>query len=156
MTKDEFKKLCWQIFKEYGFKKEKRFLVNMGSSNISCFVDLQKSDYGEAYYINCRFGIKGFPSGTDLAHNPAEFFNRVQVMSVSMHNDTGKCFETQMICYEDYTAEQFTYYLKSAIDDWVMPPLQDGGKYVAEHQDKYMFLKRNTAPVIKALLNNRE
>lgn len=156
MTKDEFKKLCWQIFKEYGFKKERRFFTNTGKANVVCFIDLQKSNYGEAYYINCRFGVKGILSGTDLANNPGDFFNRVRVMSVNAHHGAGKSTETDMIYYEDYTAEQIIFCLKSALDDWVMPPLQVGGIFVVDHQNKYMFLKRNTAPVIKALLDNSQ
>ena len=152
MTKDEFKKLCWQLFKEYGFKKQKKDFVNDGCSNVYCTVDLQKSNYGEAFYINCWFGIKDDHFNDNGPLHASDFFNRVQVTSVSMHNNAGNCFETQMILYEDYNVEQMTRYIKAAFEDWVMPPLQIGGEYVIEHQEKYVFLKRDRDATIKALL----
>ncbi len=154
MTKDDFKKLCWSIFKEYGFRKQKKYFYFEGNSNIECYIDLQKSDYGDAFYINCSFGVKNYFAGSGFAVNNIVCFNRIQVMSIRMHNDAGDCIRTQMIFYEDYTDEQLSSYIKLALDEWVMPPLVKGGVYIVGHEEKYIFLNNNTSYVHGVLLGN--
>lgn len=154
MTKDDFKKLCWSIFKEYGFRKQKKYFYFEGNSNIECYIDLQKSDYGESFYINCSFCVKNYFAGSAFVLENIVCFNRIQVMSVSMRDDAGGCFLTQMIVYKDYTDEEISRYLRQALDEWIMPPLAKGGAYIVENEDKYIFLNRNTSYIHSVLLGN--
>lgn len=135
MNKDEFKKLCSESFKQHGFIKRKGRFYRHGQSGIFCAADLQRSDYSEAYYINCSFLVE---DGCDAAIEPY-FFRRVKVKSVSMHNPLGLRFMTDMIIIADYTPAELLKYLNTAFDEWIMPTLMLGAEFVLKHKDKYIF-----------------
>ncbi len=135
MNKDEFKKLCSESFIQHGFKKRKKWFYNQGQSNIFCAADLQRSDYSEAYYINCSFLTNG---KCDCAIEPY-FFRRVKVKSVSMHNALGLRFMTDMIIIADYTPEEMLNYLNAAFDEWIMPTLTKGAGFVLRHKGDFTF-----------------
>lgn len=135
MNKDEFKKLCSHCFKQHGFIERKKWFYCKGRSGIFCAADLQRSDYSEAYYINCSFLSNG---KCDSAIEPY-FFRRVKVKSVSMHNALGLRFTTDMIIIADYTPEQMREYLNTAFDEWIMPTLTDGADFVLKHKGKFNF-----------------
>lgn len=135
MNKDEFKKLCSESFKQHGFIKRKGRFYRHGQSGIFCAADLQRSDYSEAYYINCSFLVE---DGCDATIKPY-FFRRVKVRSVSMHNPLGLRFMTDMIIIADYTPAELLKYLNTAFDEWIMPTLMLGAEFVLKHNDKYIF-----------------
>lgn len=135
MNKDEFKKLCSESFIQHGFIERKGRFYYQGQSNIFCAADLQRSDYSEAYYINCSFLTNG---KCDCAIEPY-FFRRVKVKSVSMHTALGLRFMTDMIVIADYTPEEMLNYLNAAFDEWIMPTLMLGAEFVLKHKDKYIF-----------------
>lgn len=130
MNKDEFRALCSDCFKQHGFKKQKRWFYRQGRSGIFCAADLQRSDYSEAYYINCSFLAKD----GNAAIEPY-FFRRIKVKAVSL----GRGIMTDMIVIADYTPEQMREYLNAAFDEWILPTLADGADFVMKHKDKFIF-----------------
>ena len=132
MNKDEFKKFCSESFIQHGFIERKSRFYQQGQSGIFCAADLQRSDYSEAYYINCSFLTKD----GDAAIEPY-FFRRIKVKSVSMHSALGLRFMTDMIVFADYTPVEMLKYLNTAFDDWIMPTLTVGADFVMKHKDKF-------------------
>lgn len=135
MNNAEFRALCSDCFKQHGFVKRKNRFIHQGQSDIFCVADLQRSDYSEAYYINCSFLTK---SECVAAIEPY-FLRRVKVKSVSIHNALGRRFLTDMLVIADYTPEQMQKFLNDAFDDWIMPTLRDGAEFVLKHKDKFIF-----------------
>lgn len=134
MNRVEFKKLCSECFIRHGFKEQNGRFYRHGPSDIFCAAEMQRSDYSEAYYINCSFLVKD----GDTTIEPY-FFKRVKVKSVSMHNTLGLHFTTDMIVIADYTPEQMLKYLNTAFDDWIMPTLTKGAGFVLRHKGDFIF-----------------
>ena len=51
MDKKQFKEFCKNEFMKRGFKKNKNTFYLAGN-DLLCGIDLQKSNYGEIYYVN--------------------------------------------------------------------------------------------------------
>lgn len=51
MDKKQFKEFCQNEFKARGFKKQRNVFYLTGR-DLLCGIDLQKSNYGDVYYVN--------------------------------------------------------------------------------------------------------
>ncbi len=146
MTKDEFKAFCDEYFKEKGFKKTKKTYYLLGDQDVLGSIDLQKSNYGDTYYVNCCFYIGDFsgivPSKYPI-HYDHDIYKRIPVMS-KKQTINGKRFETCAIEYEEYTPEELLPFFDHAFETWFFPPLREGKKYFLAHIGKlyHLDLKR--------------
>lgn len=59
MDKKQFKEFCKNEFKARGFKKQRNVFYLTGH-DLLCGIDLQKSNYGDVYYVNYYYFIGEF------------------------------------------------------------------------------------------------
>ena len=64
MDKKQFREFCKNEFKARGFKKQRNVFYLTGH-DLLCGIDLQKSNYGEVYYVNYYYFIGDFENITD-------------------------------------------------------------------------------------------
>lgn len=64
MDKKQFKEFCQNEFKARGFKKQ-RNVFYLAGHDLLCGIDLQKSNYGDVYYVNYFYFIGEFKNITD-------------------------------------------------------------------------------------------
>lgn len=143
MTKQEFKTFCKEEFYKRGFKKVKNMYYLDGEEDILCGINLQKSNFGNLYYINVKFFIKGFnekfpyPTCYD-----ADISGRMSVMSKT-ETCQGKHFMTGQIEYEEYTPEELREYFEKDFESWILPAVKEGTSFLAKKID-YMNLSPST------------
>ena len=81
MDKKQFKEFCKNEFKARGFKKQRNVFYLTGH-DLLCGIDLQKSNYGDVYYVNYYYFIGEFKNITDYpTHYESDIQGRIAVMS---------------------------------------------------------------------------
>ena len=111
MTKQEFNVFFKNECNSRGFRKVKKYFYLLGTE-VMCSIHLQKSNYGNVYYVNYCFYIGDFRQCKDYpTHYDADIVGRINVMSKTQQYQ-GKCFMTSMIEYDEYTAEEYD-------DEWI-------------------------------------
>ena len=81
MDKKQFKEFCKNEFKARGFKKQRNVFYLTGH-DLLCGIDLQKSNYGDVYYVNYYYFIGEFKNITDYpTHCESDIQGRIAVMS---------------------------------------------------------------------------
>ena len=81
MDKKQFKEFCQNEFKARGFKKQRNVFYLTGR-DLLCGIDLQKSNYGDVYYVNYYYFIGEFKNITDYpTHCESDIQGRIAVMS---------------------------------------------------------------------------
>ena len=97
MEKNEFKRFCDQEFSKRGFIKRKN-MYYLSGAGVLCSLDLQKSNYGEVYYVNYDFYIGNFFSLEDypVKYDPSDLSGRFTVMSKTQTYH-GKTFMTSQM-----------------------------------------------------------
>lgn len=140
MTKAEFLSLCDRTFRRYGFVRHGRhYYLDLGSDIVGAIL-LQNSDYGAAYYLNCNFGIKGeienlpYPKRYDF-----QMSWRMDVPGKERlpYLPNPENYTTELIKYDKYTAAEIEPYLIAALDEWVLPAIENGYDFILKHEDLY-------------------
>ena len=131
MDKNQFKAFCKKEFEARGFKKQKNVFYLTGH-DLLCGIDLQKSNYGDIYYVNYYYFIGEFENGTDY---PTPYDSDIEERILAMSKTQtvhGKCFLTAMIEYEEYTEEQKKMFnIRPGITGWAQV---NGRKAVEWHK----------------------
>lgn len=82
MDKKEFKAFCQKEFKARGFKKKKNAFYLAGH-DLLCEIDLQKSNFGDEYYINYGYYIGSY---TDETNYPSIYDTDIEERIIVMDN----------------------------------------------------------------------
>lgn len=150
MDKSQFKEFCKKEFEARGFKKQKNVFYLTGH-DLLCGIDLQKSNYGDIYYVNYYYFIGIFKNITNYpTHHESDIQGRVAVMSKTQ-TVHGKCFLTAMIEYEEYTEEELRPYFEKEFEERILPPVYWGKKYILDNLGKFYSLTLHKEEVMKKL-----
>lgn len=134
MTKQEFKNFCKQEFYKREFKKVKKMYYLDGKENVLCGIDLQKSNFGNYYYINVSFFIKELNmEGQYPSYYDSDIDGRISVMSKDTYQ--GEIFMTSQIEYEKYTPEELSRYFEKDFKEWILPAVEEGTSFIAQKLD---------------------
>lgn len=133
MTKEGFKKLCGDIFKEYGFNKYKSINYYKMEGDAAVHLELQKSNFGNAYYINTYYyKIDKSISIPLLCKSTADEYLRLIMWSDRSTLGSNKGV-TSLIEYEEYDAETLEFYIRRHFDIYINPVLQKGFMYIKKN-----------------------
>ena len=150
MDKNQFKAFCKKEFEARGFKKQKNVFYLTGH-DLLCGIDLQKSNYGDIYYVNYYYFIGEFENGTDY---PTPYDSDIEERILAMSKTQtvhGKCFLTAMIEYEEYTEEELRPYFDRAFEERILPPVYQGKKYILNNLGKLYSLTLHKEEVMRKL-----
>lgn len=150
MDKKQFKEFCKKEFVSRGFIKVKKGYYLNGNQGVLCAIFLQKSDYSESYYVNYYFFLGEFHDTKDYPfHYDLDVQGRISVMSKT--TDHGEVFLTSMIKYEAYTEEELHPFFDKEFEERILPPVQQGKKYILDNLNKLYFLTLRQEEVMKKL-----
>lgn len=150
MDKKQFKEFCKNEFKARGFKKQRNVFYLTGR-DLLCGIDLQKSNYGEVYYVNYYYFIGDFEN---IANYPppyeSDIQGRITVMS-KKQTFQGKQFMTAQVEYEEYTQEELRPYFDRAFEEEIFPPVHHGKSFILDNLGKIYFLTLHKEEVMQKL-----
>lgn len=150
MDKKQFKDFCKKEFETRGFKKRKNMFYLTGH-DLLCGLYLQKSNYGNLYYVNYCYFIGEFE---DIEKYPLSYDLDVQGRIVAMSKTqtiSGKPFLTSLIEYEEYSEEELRLYFDKAFEERILPPIHQGKKYILDNLGKLYSLTLHKEEVMKKL-----
>ena len=150
MNKNEFKSFCKKEFETRGFKKQKNVFYLRGY-DLLCGIDLQKSNYGNVYYITYYYFIGNFEN---IANYPTPYDSDIQsrILAISKTQTVqGKCFLTGMIEYEEYTEEELRSFFDKEFEERILPPIRQGKKYILDNLGKLYSLTLRKEEVMQKL-----
>ena len=155
MDKNEFKEFCKKEFYKRGYKKIRKMYYLVGTEGVMSGIRLQKSDFGEEYYVNFYFFIGDFQGvSTSLypTHYDSDVYGRIPVMSKTQRDrHTKECFITGAIEYLEYTEETLRPYFDKAFEELILPPVYQGKQYILENLNKLYRLDIRREEVLKKL-----
>ena len=150
MDKEEFKTFCKNEFKARGFeKKGNAFYLN--GRDLLCGIDLQKSNYSNSYYVNYCFFLGKYDKISDY---PTYYDSDIQGRVVAMTKTQtigGKRFLTSAIEYEEYTEEELRLYFDKTFEEYILPPIHQGKKYILNNLGKLYSLTLDREEVMRKL-----
>ena len=150
MDKKQFREFCKNEFKARGFKKQRNMFYLMGH-DLLCGIDLQKSNYGEVYYVNYYYFIGDFENITDYpTHYESDIQGRIVVMS-RKQTFQGKHFVTAQVEYEEYTEEELRPYFDRAFEEEILPPVNHGKSFILDNLGKIYSLTLHKEEVMQKL-----
>ena len=139
MEKKEFVEFCGNEFKKHGFKKGKKYFYMVGK-DLLCGMDLQKSNYGNVYYVNFFYFIGDYSASTILpTHYESDIQGRILAMSKTQTYQ-GERFMTALIEYEEYAEDELQVFFDKEFKEKVLPPITQGKKYILDNLGKVYFL----------------
>lgn len=150
MDKNEFKAFCKNEFEARGFKKQ-RNMFYLAGRDLLCGIYLQKSNYGDVYYVNYCFFIGGF---ADVKKYPTHYESDVQERVLVMTKTStirGQRFITSQIEYKEYTEEELRSYFDKEFEERILPPLHLGKKYILDNLGKLYSLTLHKEKVMQKL-----
>ena len=113
--------------------------------DLLCGIDLQKSYYGDAYYVNYYYFIGEFKNITDYpTHYESDIQGRIAVMS-------RKQFMTAQVEYEEYTEEELRPYFERAFKEEILPPVNRGKSFILDNLGGIYSLTLHKEEVIQKL-----
>ena len=150
MDKKQFKEFCKNEFKTRGFKKQNNAFYLAGR-DLLCGIDLQKSNYGDVYYVNYYYFIGNFENVTNYpTHYESDIQGRIVVMS-KKRAFQGKQFMTAQIEYEEYTEDELRCFFELEFEEKILPPIIRGKKYILLNLNTLYFLTLNQSEVMRKL-----
>lgn len=150
MDKKTFISFCKTYFVSSGFQKKGNTFYMLGR-DLLCGIVLQKSNFGDSYYINYCFWLEG--AFDNLSYPPrhnCDIEGRFRVMSKSMTHQ-GKPFATPQIKYEDYSEEELRMFFDNEYQNLISPPIKEGKRYIADNLNKLYYLTLNQEEVLRKL-----
>ena len=150
MERQQFKKFCEKEFELQGFKKKKNMFYLKGV-DLLCRINLQKSNYGNVYYVNYQYFIGDFDDSINYSSlEECDVEGRIIVLS-KKETFQGKSFMTPQIEYEEYTEEELRKFFENEFKEKILPPIKQGKKYILSKLDQIYFLTLNQETVRKKL-----
>lgn len=152
MNKQEFKTFCKNEFFKRGFLKYKNGYYLKGPADILCGIFLQKSDFGNYYYINYCFHIQN-PSDTSIPsyYDMDMDGGRISVLSKTETDKNGNYFMTEQIEHEEYTEDEMKPFFDKVFEERIFPPINFGKKFILDNLGKLYFLTIHPDEVLKKL-----
>lgn len=151
MDKKQFKEFCWNEFKTRGFKRQKNAFYLVGR-DLLCGIDLQKSNYGEVYYVNFYYFIGDYHNiNIYPTHYDSDIQARIVVMSRGRNTIKGEHFLTEMVEYEEYTEDVLKPFFDKEFKERILPPLIQGKRFILENLGKLYGLTLRQEEVLKKL-----
>lgn len=150
MDKNEFKAFCKNEFEARGFKKKKNMFYLTGR-DLLCGIYLQKSNYGDIYYINYCYFIGEFE---DIKNYPTHYESDIQERVLAMSKTStvrGKHFITSQIEYNEYTEDELRSYFDKEFEERILPPVYQGKKYILDNLGKLYSLTLRKGEVMLKL-----
>lgn len=155
MDKQEFKDFCHREFTRRGFKKHKNMYYRKSEEHgLLCGLELQHSQFGRYYYINCDFFIGTFGEPKTYPTKYEYDLYRRPFLVLSRRTWNGEHYITGEIDYETYTEEELLPIFAEAFDKRIMPALLLGKKELRDHLDVWdtpKFDKEREADVLRRL-----
>lgn len=149
MEKKEFQNFCKKEFEKQGFKKIKNTYYLVGL-DLLCGILLQKSNFGNVYYINYFFCIGNFEGSNNYpTYHDSDIDGRVIVTSKT--TSYGKFYKTAQIEYEYYTEDELRPFFEKEFEEVILPPVYQGKKYILENLNKLYYLKLYPEEVMRKL-----
>ena len=146
----QFKDFCKKELELRGFEKIKKMFYCLGK-DVLCGIELQKSNYGNRYYVNYYFFIGNFNIAIEYPERyDLDVQGRIVVMSKSQ-TVGGKHFLTSMIEYEEYTEEELRLYFDKEFEKKIIPPIRQGKTYILENLGKLYSLTLRKEEVMRKL-----
>lgn len=112
---------------------------------------MQKSDFGEVYYVNFYYFIGDFK---DVKNYPtyyeSDIDGRIVVMSKAQ-TQQGKQVRTSLIEYEEYTEDELRPFFDKAFEEKILPPIYQGKKYILDNLNVLYSLSLNREEVMRKL-----
>lgn len=150
MDKKQFKDFCKKEFEAHGFKKQKNMFYLSGN-DLLCGIDLQKSNYGDTYYVNYYYFIGMFGNITDYpTYYKSDIQGRIVVMSRKQAFQ-GKKYMTPQIEYEEYTEDELRPFFDKEFEEKILPPIYQGKRYISDNLNVLYFLTMNQEEVKEKL-----
>ena len=150
MDKKQFKEFCQNEFKARGFKKQ-RNVFYLAGHDLLCGIDLQKSNYGDVYYVNYFYFIGAFKNITDYpTPYESDIEGRITVMS-RKSTFQGKQFMTALIEYGEYTEEELRPFFERALEEEILPPVNRGKSFILDNLGTIFFLTMHQEEVMQKL-----
>lgn len=150
MDKKQFKEFCKREFQKKGFQKVKNTYYLAGK-DLLCGIDLQKSNFGNTYYINFYYFIGNYQDQTVFpAYYNSDIYTRIVVLSKTQTYQ-GKQFQTTQIEYEEYTEDELRVFFNKEFEERVLPPIQRGKTFILENIGKLYRLTLNQEEVLQKL-----
>ena len=150
MDKKQFKEFCQNEFKARGFKKQ-RNVFYLAGHDLLCGIDLQKSNYGDVYYVNYFYFIGEFKNITDYpTPYESDIERRITVMS-RKSTFQGKQFMTALIEYGEYTEEELRPFFERALEEEILPPVNRGKSFILDNLGTIYFLTMHQEEVMQKL-----
>lgn len=150
MDKKQFKEFCQNEFKARGFKKQ-RNVFYLAGHDLLCGIDLQKSNYGDVYYVNYFYFIGEFKNITDY---PTPYESDIEGRITAMSRKStfqGKQFMTALIEYGEYTEEELRPFFERALEEEILPPVNRGKSFILDNLGTIYFLTMHQEEVMQKL-----
>ena len=113
--------------------------------------NLQKSNYGNVYYVNYQYFIGDFDDSINYSLlEECDVEGRIIVRS-KKETFQGKPLMTPQIEYEEYTEEELRKFFENEFKEKILPPIKQGKKYILSKLDQIYFLTLNQESVRKKL-----
>lgn len=150
MDKKQFKEFCKQEFLRKGFRKVKNTYYLAGK-DLLCGIDLQKSNFGNQYYINFFYCLGDYQNQSVFpTYYDSDIDARIIVMSKTQTYQ-GKPFLTAQIEYEEYTEDELRVFFDKEFEERILPPIQQGKVFILENLGKLYRLSLNQEEVMRKL-----
>lgn len=150
MNKVDFVSFCYDEFKRHGFIKKGKYFYRR-SEQLLCGIYLQKSNYGEIYYVNYFYCLGLYDNSTVFpTQYESDIDGRILAMSKTQTYQ-GKRFLTAMIEYTEYVEDELRPFFDKAFAERVLPPLMQGKKYILDNLERLYFLTLNQDEVMRKL-----
>ena len=131
--------------------KKQRNVFYLTGHDLLCGIDLQKSNYGDVYYVNYYYFIGEFEAITGYpTHCESDIQGRITVMS-RKQTSHGKQFMTAQIEYEEYTEEELRPFFERAFEEEILPPVEHGKSFILDNIGKLYSLTMRKEEVLRKL-----
>ena len=131
--------------------KRKKICSILKGADLLCRINLQKSNYGNVYYVNYQYFIGDFDDSINYSSlEECDIEGRIIVLS-KKETFQGKSFMTPQIEYEEYTEEELRKFFENEFKEKILPPIKQGKKYILSKLDQIYFLTLNQESVRKKL-----
>ena len=154
MNKNDFLRLLKKVLEKYNFKKRGSDFYLIGPKDLLVIIHLQKSAYGNIYYLNVCFSLIEYDE-SNKANIPnwrdTDTYNRVKNISESNY-----CFDyDNIVVSDDFVVSNLEESIDAAMMEWIIPTLDNGSDYVIENVDFFSDLSNRFKIKREEFLNGR-
>ena len=131
MNKIEFKKAFNKTISLFGFKKKGSLFYLSGNKNVICVLELQHSNYGAYYYINCGMYLEDhYEKGATPSIGDCEIHTSRIKIKYREETPISGPKNTDAFYYEFLTYEELAAALESFYQYAIKPAIGEGLDYI--------------------------